>query len=215
VVHYPDVVRPEFHKTFSGSEWVEKFPGSVSLDDLSEQYRSGATVINFQQNVRDFIAALEEAGIPAGASGARYYKINSTLRPEERAYMMHWSWRIVRQNLDPRDVPDFPGVNILWWHGNFTDSIRGANEMVNGFGIAGLNTPPALQSHHTRGLAIDLKINWNGSLKIKRKNNTEAVINSTPKDNTNPDLIEVAKTYGVIHFNDVMKDKVHFSVDGF
>jgi hypothetical protein len=39
-------------------------------------------------------------------------------------------------------------------------------------------------------------------------------IDSTPRDSSNAELIAVSKTYGVIHFINVAKDKIHWSTDG-
>jgi hypothetical protein len=129
---------------------------------------------------------------------------------------MHWSWMIVKKGYDPRKVPKKQGVDIVWWHGDQATSRQKAQEMVNGFGINKLKVAPALQSRHTQGKAIDMQVTWKGTLHVKRgdKDGTIATISSTPRDSTNADLIAVGKTYGVIHFHKVAKDKVHWSTDG-
>lgn len=63
----------------SGISWCSRFPGSSSTETL---------VSPFKENVKDFITALNEA--QQGIS----ITISSTLRPEPRQYLMHWSWRI-------------------------------------------------------------------------------------------------------------------------
>ena len=69
-------------------------------------------------------------------------------------------------------------------------------------------------SRHTEGKAIDMQISWTGILKLKWKDGTTTSIASTPRDSTNDHLIEVGKSYDVVHFQDVQKDKVHWSTDG-
>jgi len=181
----------------SGAQWVTKFPGSLKVEDLDD---------DFQSKVEAFHVALKDASAVT--------TITSTLRPPERAYLMHWSWKIARQDFDPKQVPAKAGVDIEWWHGDAATSKKKAQEMVDGYGIQNLQVAPALNSRHTEGKAIDMQVSWTGDLKIKKKDGTVATITSTPRDSTNPDLIEVAKTYGVIHFADVQKDKVHWSTDG-
>jgi hypothetical protein len=128
---------------------------------------------------------------------------------------MHWSWKIVKQNYDPRLIPPMKNVNISWWHGDIIKSKKAAQEMVTGFGIGHLKVPPALRSsRHTERKAIDMNISWRGTLIIKGSDGAKRVINSVPRDGTNPDLIAIGKTYGVIHFKNVLKDKPHWSIDG-
>lgn len=181
----------------SGKAWVLKFPGSSSTDTLESAFRD---------NVNKFLAALQQAGAAI--------RITSTFRPPERAYMMHWSWRIVRENVPPKDVPPRDGVAIIWDHGDDDASRRGAQEMVDNFGIGGLNVPPSTKSRHIERRAIDVKISWNGALTIKRADGQPVTITSQPRNEINPDLIRVAATYNVIHFLNPLKDKPHWSTDG-
>ncbi|WP_422927862.1 peptidoglycan-binding domain-containing protein [Singulisphaera sp. PoT] len=181
----------------SGPEWVKQFPGSRKMEDLNDEFRP-----KFQL----FQAALKEAGATT--------RINSTLRPPERAYLMHWCWRIARQDFDPREVPAREGVDIRWWHGDAATSKQKALEMVNAYGMKNLQVRPALNSRHTEGKAVDMDVTWKDTLKIERHDGTTVEISSAPRDSTNPDLIEVAKGYGVIHFINVPKDAVHWSTDG-
>lgn len=173
------------------------FPGSQKVEDLDS---------DFQSKVKAFVAASKDAGAMT--------TITSTLRPKERAYLMHWSWKIVKQDFDPKQVPAMTGVDIEWWHGDAATSKAKAEEMVNGYGLQNLQVAPALNSRHTEGKAIDMQVTWSGDLKVKKKDGSIVTITSMPRDSTNADLIEVAKTYGVIHFTDVQKDKVHWSTDG-
>src|SRR5579871_6583979 len=85
-------------KILSGVLWVAKFPTSVSLDDLAEPFRS---------NAKKFIAALRAAGATVS--------IQATLRPPQRAYLMHWSFQIAG-GLDPEKAPVLAEVEIDWVH---------------------------------------------------------------------------------------------------
>jgi hypothetical protein len=184
-------------KELSGSVWVSRFPTSVSLNDLDA---------TFKENITNFQSALKEAGAS--------YTTHATKRPKERAYLMHWSWRIVKENYNAKSVPELEGVNIEWWHGDQAKSKQAAQEMVNGYEIGNLGTKPALNSRHIQGKAIDMSVTWSGNLTIKRADGTKVVISSTPRDATNPDLIAVGATYGAIHYSPAAKDKNHWSTDG-
>lgn len=183
--------------TLSGGDWVKQFPGSTKVGDLDQA---------FQTKLNLFISALRSAGATIA--------ISSTYRPPERAYMMHWAWLIAKESYDARKVPPMQGVDIEWWHGDQKTSEKAAWEMVVKFGITDLEVAPALRSRHTSRQAIDMKVYWNGDLNIKQKDGRITTITSTPRNHTNPDLIAIAATYGVIHFQPVHKDKVHWSTDG-
>lgn len=60
-------------KELSGVAWVNKFQDKTSTQTLSYPFRT---------NVEQFLSALKQAG-------ARV-TIAATLRPPERAYLMHW-----------------------------------------------------------------------------------------------------------------------------
>ena len=181
----------------SGKSWVKKFPGSNRVDDLED---------GFREKAKAFIKAATDAGAEV--------KIASTVRPKERAYLMHWSWMIVNRDQDAKKIPAMKGVDIDWWHGDQAASKKRAQEMVDAYGLGHLKVPPALSSRHIEGKAIDMQIVWSGDLKIKKSDGATVEIRSTPRDGTNPDLIAVGATYGVIHFADVPKDRVHWSTDG-
>ncbi len=70
-------------KELSGGAWVAKFPGGRSVEDLENTFRA---------NVKAFQGAFSAAGASI--------IVVSTCRPRERAYLMHWSWMIVKQNAD-------------------------------------------------------------------------------------------------------------------
>lgn len=140
--------------------------------------------------------------------------ISATYRPLERAYLMHWSWRIVKQNRDPTTIPAMDGVQIEWDHGNNGASVGGAREMVNGYGIQNLNVPPSLTSRHAERRAIDMSISWSGTLSIENASGTVVEITTTPRTGMNARLHEVGRTYGAIKFVGGENDRPHWSTDG-
>jgi hypothetical protein len=86
--------------------------------------------------------------------------------------------------------------------------------MVDGYGIGALGVAPDLNSRHIEGRAVDTVLRWNGDIHIRQKDGSVKAILGSPRNSTNPDLIAVALTYGVIHFKSVVSDKVHWSDDG-
>jgi hypothetical protein len=182
----------------SGPAWVSRFPTSTSVTDL---------VNPFQTAVTNFIAALTAAGAPPS--------ISATLRPPERAYLMHYAYAVAKQGLDPSSVPPMDGVDICWEHydasGNkdSAGSVAAAAQMVAAYGIA---YPPALSSRHTEGLAIDMSISWSGDLTINQADGTSVTITSTPRTGAgNSDLWAVGASYGVLK---LQSDPPHWSDDG-
>ena len=117
----------------SGKEWVAKFPGSNKVEDLEA---------DFKPKVEAFLKSVKDGGAMV--------TISSTLRPKERAYLMHWSWMIVKMSADPSKVPAMLGVDINWSHGDPATSKAKAKEMVDGYQIGNLGVAPALQSRHTQ-----------------------------------------------------------------
>ncbi len=189
--------KPEDPTTLSGAHWHDEFPTSTELSDLDG---------TFAGRVQKFIAALEKAGATV--------EITATKRPAERAFLMHWAWMIAKKGFDPKSVPAMKGVDIHWWHGDQAKSKDAAQAMCDKYQLNKLKVPPALNSHHITGKAVDMKIKWEGDLLIKNAKGIEVLIKSSPRDHTNAAIIRMAQTYQVIHFKDVQKDKVHWSVDG-
>lgn len=191
----------------SGVELLEEFEASDELSDLDSDFR---------RNVEAFIEALEQGGAKV--------EVLATVWPPELAYLLHWAWQIAKDDLHPLAVPpieeiDFNAevkaeVDISWWHGSLEASRAVAAEIVEAAGIGHLDEPPVLASHHVAGEAIDMKISWGGELLVQDPLGGEVIIFSSPKDETNPDLIELAALYGIIHYEDEDKDPVHWSVDG-
>jgi len=128
----------------SGPIWVQRFPTSTRTADLAAP---------FAANVDRLISALR--------TGGAQVVVSATLRPPQRAHLMHYAWRVARESLDPLAVPTMGGVDIAWAHRNeqgavdLTQSRSAAALMVSGYGIV---FRPALQSNHTQGRAIDMTV---------------------------------------------------------
>ena len=70
----------------------------------------------------------------------------------------------------------------------------------------------SLTSNHIKGLAIDMKFSWKGTLKIKKKDGTVVEIKTTPCNGADNKLMHaVGASYGVIK---LVGDAPHWSVDG-
>jgi hypothetical protein len=199
----PPLTAPPLPREPSGRAWVGRFPTSASVADCAEPFRANLTA---------FIAAM-------GAAGASV-SIAATLRPPQRAYLMHWCWSIVKQKTDPRSIPLLDGVAIAWAHldgqGNYDPiaSLAAAHEMVEAYGMQALNVAPALQSNHISGTAVDMAISWPGTLSIARRDGQVVRIDSQPRTGMNPDLKAVGATYGVLKFVGGASDMPHWSADG-
>jgi hypothetical protein len=184
-------------RELSGVAWVKRFPTSKSTDTLID---------GFRQKCDAFLAALEDAGADV--------RISATLRPPERAYLMHWSFVINTGEVEPEDVPKHAGVEIDWVHPkpngspNFVASRAAAAEMVHCYSIV---HRPALTSLHIFGKAIDMSSGWKGALKVKQKNGTSKTIGSLPRTGLNHQLWAVGVTYGVLK---LPSDPPHWSSTG-
>lgn len=180
----------------SGLVWVNRFPGSVSLDDLMPEFRD---------KTRAFLRALKDGGAKV--------RIAATWRPPERAWLMYWCARIAMNKFDPAKVPHLKGIDIDWQHiaGHAPDanaSRAAAFAMQSAYGI---QYPPALVSRHTQRRAIDMTIGWKDHLCIADANGKTHLIVTRPFTGQNYKLIEVAKTFGVVK---LFKDPPHWSDDG-
>jgi len=83
--------------TLSGPAWTNQFPASTRTADLLPA---------FAAHVESFIGALRAARVTVA--------ISATLRPPERAYLMHYCYRIARDLMDPDTVPTMDGVDIQY-----------------------------------------------------------------------------------------------------
>lgn len=175
----------------SGRNWINFFPDRDSIDDLASPFR---------QRVQAFERALQDAGATI--------RVASVLRPPERAYLMHYAFRISRNEIAAQNVPPMPNVDINWVHYNNAISIQAAREMVSAYDIA---YRPALTSRHTRGLAVDWEISWTGTLKVKNASGNIVNINEPRTSYENSTLWQVGRSYGVIK---LASDRPHWSNDG-
>ncbi|TCR60564.1 putative chitinase [Bosea sp. BK604] len=181
--------------SLSGAHWVSFFPTSRALDDLAQPFRDRATA---------FVAALRDAGASV--------TISATLRPLERAYLMHFAWRIAKQGLDATTIPAMAGVPIAWNHPTPTKSLAAARAMVAAYGISpGLREPPSLNSRHSDGVAVDMTLSWAGALTIKRSDGATETITTGPRNGSNSRLIAIGQEYRVIK---LLSDPPHWSSDG-
>ncbi|MEO5689034.1 MAG: hypothetical protein ABIR54_16875 [Burkholderiaceae bacterium] len=194
---------PAFQPERSGSAWIARFPTSALVSDCALPFRARLT---------GFLAALRAAGASVNVA--------ATLRPAQRAYLMHWCWSIVKAKADPRTIPLLDGVAIAWAHvddqGDFdADASMGAAlAMVNAYGMQNLSVAPALASKHISGTAVDMAIGWAGDLTIANQDGTPVTITSLPRTGMNRDLKTVGATYGVIKFVGGATDIPHWSDDG-
>lgn len=190
------------HKTaneFSGPQWVGRFPGSRLTRDLDPVFRVA---------VERFLASLASAGA--------IVQVTSTLRPKQRAYLMHWAHQVFRNGVAPAQVPAMAGVAIQWIHPTLAASIAAAAAMVDGFGIGHLcaAVAPALDTLHATGEAIDMAIDWSGTLSIKQRDGATVHIAAEPRTGMNPQLHAVGSSYGVVKYAGGAKDKPHWSFNG-
>ncbi len=187
----------------SGPAWITRFPTSTSVADCALPFRDDLTA---------FIEALRAAGASV--------VIAATVRPRQRAYLMHWCWAIVNTRADPRSVPPLDGVAIAWAHSDeqgaydAAASLAAARAMVTAYGMQGLSVAPALSSNHILGTAVDMAIAWNGNLTIARRDGTSVTIASLPRTGMNVDLKSVGASYGVLKFVGGASDMPHWSIDG-
>lgn len=183
----------------SGAIWASRFPGSRSTSTLTTDFKASCDA---------FIAAIAAAG------GNKH--ISATFRPFERAYLMHWAHKICRNDFPPENVPAKNGVHINWVHPTAAASKAAAQDLCDAFQISGLaaDTAPSLNTLHSTGQAIDISINWTGTLNIANKDGTVIAIASEPRTGMNAELKAVGLTYGVVKFVGGAADRPHWSTTG-
>ena len=180
----------------SGAAWWHanqaKYPNSEKVDDLEPKFRA---------KVKAFLAALAEAGI--------HPNIESTRRSKERAYLMHYCWEMAKRHTPPEKVPPYPGIKIVWDHGDAAKSKKAAQEMVDLFGM---DYMASLTSNHIKGLAIDMKFYWKGTLKIREEGRGgRGNQGHAPQRPGQPFDASGRHSYGVVK---LVGDAPHWSVDG-
>jgi hypothetical protein len=177
---------------FSGPQWCKRFPGSASIDDLDPEWRG---------SVWAFLSAMQKGGATI--------EVSATLRPPERAYLMHWCWMITNLAQAPAAVPPMPGLVIDWTHGGDRNAARAAAEaMVKAYELQFL---PSLTSRHTAGRAVDMTITWNDRLNVRDYDGNSHYILTEPRDGTNPELVKIGASFGVIK---LLSDRPHWSDNG-
>ncbi|HEY3902848.1 MAG TPA: hypothetical protein VGM14_02925 [Streptosporangiaceae bacterium] len=138
----------------SGPSRASRFPDSNSVSDLAPA---------FGKDVTAFATAMKHAGITV--------RTLSTLRPPERAYLMHYSWLVAKRKLSPLKVPGFaaskkhPPVGICWVHATAhgtskPQSMAAASKLAAAFHVASMGTTPTLTSLRTEGEAIVMSTTW-------------------------------------------------------
>jgi hypothetical protein len=180
----------------SGRVWVGRFPTERTTAGLEPKFR-GRTI--------RFITAMEAAGIEV--------KVNATKRPEERAYLMHWSWRIAREGYDPALVPAHPNVDIRWTHPTPDASKKAAADMVAAYALA---YKPSLTSKHIAkagqgAKAIDMSLFWEGKVTVIDASGQPIEVDSLYGNESNTVLHRVGATYGVYK---LVSDQPHWSDNG-
>lgn len=172
----------------SGPDWCDQFPTGHDLADLSAA---------FAPRWQAFEACLKAGGASV--------TVNATRRPKARAYLMHWSWMVARENYDPAKIPAFDGVDIQW---NHPTAKAAAEQMVEKYEIS---YEPALDSSHIRGDAIDCNISWKGThLFLTDVHGNKVSVDGLNNDQ-NPKLWEVGAGFGVLK---LPKDHPHWSLTG-
>lgn len=175
----------------SGAQWVDRFPTSKQTSDLRSPFR---------ENVEKFIDALTTAGIDV--------EISATLRPPERAFLMHHCAKIADGLEHPSNVPIMDGVHIDWAHRDANGQIdlagsrQAARAMKNGYQIV---YPPALISRHSQGRAIDMTISNQLNKTVLNALNQNITITSQST------LYQIGATYNV---RKLISDAPHWSDDG-
>lgn len=174
----------------SGPHWCDLFPCSKLTTNLVEPFHACAD---------HYIDALESAGA--------IVTISTTFRPPERAYLMHYAWLIAKGRMLPREVPPMDGVDIDWTHeGHTAEAVQAAKAMVETYGIdPDMPYPPSLQSRHTKGRAIDMKIRWKGIIHVR---DNYGILHACAKQE---DLWAIGASYGV---HKLATDAPHWSDDG-
>lgn len=195
----------------SGPAWAGRFPTSKKVSDLSGTFR---------RDVTSFMAAMARAKIKVVPI--------ATLRPPQRAYLMHYSWLITKGQLSADKVPAFvpksgqAPVGICWEHTTAAGgldaaaSVAAAKSLLVALGVdPKLKVAPALNSLHSQGLAIDMATTWTARTVVILNHSGHPVkITTGPRNGLNATLIKVGRTYGVIHYLTAAFDPNHWSSTG-
>jgi peptidoglycan hydrolase-like protein with peptidoglycan-binding domain len=177
----------------SGEHWYKRFPTSDSISTLIPSFRSR-------------VQAFEKALLDAGCK----ITVTATLRPRQRAYLMHYAAKIDRRIIAAASVPSLGGVDIDWVHYTNSGSLRAAQDMVDAYGLGG--NPVALRSNHIDGTAVDWIITWEGTIQVKDARGRMVSVGSPQIGAFNRQLWAVGKSYGVLK---LATDPPHWSFNGY
>jgi len=195
------------HTEKSGVQWCSRFMQSNRVEDLEEP---------FQGKVKKFLEALRDAGIAV--------RINTTLRPPQRSYLMYYAREVATGRISPTRVPPFSPrngdspVNIDWAHHvngrpDLAAARQAAIAMNQRYAAAGAIGRPYV-SNHNRREAIDMRLTpaWGIGRRVRDIHGHYIAIR------IKRDIIMVGASYGVFHWNYTgQKPKVddpHWSKDG-
>ena len=202
---------PGKRRILSGAYWVTWVRTNAPVSDKIERLDG-----SFGNKVREFKEALESAE----PKGSVKVKVTHTYRSPQAAYLWHWAWKISERRCAPKDALPYkdsaPIPDIQWDHGNLAASIKGATDMVNGFGLSTprsrypSHVPPSLDTLHKKGLAVDMTIEFSKEIQVKKKDGTVVPIKPGPV-NANSKLHDVGASYGVKKHK---TDGPHWSTDG-
>jgi hypothetical protein len=197
-----------FEAEFDGEEPNAKLSGAGWWDRNQAQYGYSLSIdaleSTFREKVKAFVAALNAGGATV--------TVKTTTRTAERAYLMHYAWRIAKGLVLASVVPARPGVDIVWDHDDLKKSTDAAKEMVARFGMT---AEAVLDTKHAVGKAIDMTISWSGTIKVKKNDGTIVDVTFMSDVDKNTTLHEVGRSYGVIKLLSTKNpDPPHWSTDG-
>ena len=145
--------------------WTKHFRADNRIVALNQPFRG---------KVARFVAALRAAGATV--------TITNVYRPQPRAYLMHYAWRVAYgrgngrySHLDPPAVPKYNGsekVPICWsipgLNGAYSRqlSIKAARELTTAYGIVA-GHGAAYPTNHSGRTALDMNISWSGNLRVR------------------------------------------------
>ena len=188
----PEATDAKAFRELSGTQWCSRYPTRTDIESLEQ---------GFKANLISFLGALRSAGADV--------VITATLRPIERAYLMHYAWNISRKLIGADAVPAQPGVSINWVHDSSQGSIDAADAMVKEYAMV---AEASLTSNHLTGRAVDMILSWTDTLAIKDATGNLTAITSQPRDGTNPNLALIGANYKVFH--ELSFDPPHWSYNG-
>jgi LysM repeat protein len=181
----------------SGRQWCARFPGSSSLSTLNAAFKPKAD---------KFIAAMRAAGITV--------KLNATLRPIERSYLMYYAFRICKGD-DVTKIPPQDGVNIDWAHrdakgkADVAAAKAAARAMCAGYGVRPDSARQKVgrpgRSRHNFGGAVDMNLSGYPHKVMKDAKGDDVKIDGFSS------LVAIGKTYGVLYYP---AENMHWSDTG-